>query len=67
MNSIQMLGKLVIKQVVTDSYKQKAGSQFVAEIEKIDQDIKVYEESMICYDARTYAYTLFKCKKEGYM
>ena len=46
MNSIQMLGKLVIKQVVTDSYKQKAGSQFVAEIEKIDQDIKVYEESM---------------------
>ena len=46
MNSIQMLGKLVIKQVVTDSYKEKAGGQFRVEIEKIEQDIKAYEESM---------------------
>ncbi len=46
MNSIQMLGKLVIKQVVTDGYKAKAGSQFRVEIEKIEQDIKAYEESM---------------------
>ena len=46
MNSIQMLGKLVIKQVVTDGYKQKAGGQFRVEIEKIEQDIKTYEESM---------------------
>lgn len=46
MNSIQMLGKLVIKQVVTDGYKQKAGSQFQVEIEKIEADIKTYEESM---------------------
>lgn len=46
MNSIQMLGKLVIKQVVTDGYKQKAGGQFRTEIEKIEQDIKTYEESM---------------------
>lgn len=46
MDSIQMLGKLVIKQVVTDGYKQKAGSQFMVEIEKIEQDIKAYEESM---------------------
>ena len=46
MNSIQMLGKLVIKQVVTDGYKQKAGGQFQVEIEKIEQDIKTYEESM---------------------
>ncbi|MBQ6852644.1 MAG: hypothetical protein IJO07_00535, partial [Peptococcaceae bacterium] len=37
---------LVIKQVVTDSYKQKAGGQFRVEIEKIEQDIKTYEESM---------------------
>ena len=46
MNSIQMLGKLVNKQVVTDGYKQKAGGQFQVEIEKIEQDIKTYEESM---------------------
>ena len=46
MNSIQMLGKLVIKQVVTDGYKQKAGGQFQVEIEKIEHDIKTYEESM---------------------
>ncbi len=46
MNSIQMLGKLVIKQVVTDGYKQKAGGQFMAEIEKTETDIKAYEESM---------------------
>ena len=46
MNSIQMLGKLVIKQVVTDGYKEKAGGQFRVEIEKIEQDIKAYEESM---------------------
>lgn len=46
MDSIQMLGKLVIKQVVTDGYKQKAGSQFQVEIEKIEADIKTYEESM---------------------
>ena len=45
MNSIQMLGKLVIKQVVTDGYKEKAGGQFRVEIEKIEQDIKAYEES----------------------
>ena len=46
MNSIQMLGKLVIKQVVTDGYKEKAGGQFRVEIEKIEQDITAYEESM---------------------
>lgn len=46
MDKIQMLGKLVIKQVVTDGYKQKAGSQLQAEIDKINQDVTVYDENM---------------------
>ena len=46
MDSIQMLGKVVIKQVVTDGYKQKAGGQFQEEIIKTETDIKTYEESM---------------------
>ena len=46
MDKIQMMGKLVIKQVVTDSYKQKAGQQVQVEVDKIDNDIKVYDENM---------------------
>ena len=46
MDKIQMLGKLVIKQVVTDGYKQKAGGQLHTEIDKINQDITVYDENM---------------------
>lgn len=46
MDKIQMLGKLVIKQVVTDGYKQKAGSQLQTEIDKINQDVTVYDENM---------------------
>ncbi len=46
MDKIQMLGKLVIKQVVTDGYKQKAGGQLQKEIDKINQDITVYDENM---------------------
>ena len=46
MDKIQMQGKLVIKQVVTDGYKQKAGSQLQAEIDKINQDVTVYDENM---------------------
>lgn len=46
MDKIQMLGKLVIKQVVTDGYKQKADSQLQAEIDKINQDVTVYDENM---------------------
>ena len=42
MDKIQMMGKLVIKQVVTDGYKQKAGQQFQTEIDKVDSDIAVY-------------------------
>ena len=40
------MGKLVIKQVVTDGYKQKAGQQFQTEIDKVDSDIAVYDENM---------------------
>ena len=39
MDKIQMMGKLTIKQVVTDGYKQKAGGQVQVEIDKIDNDI----------------------------
>ena len=46
MDKIQMLGKLVIKQVVTDGYKQKAGGQLQTESDKINQDITVYDENM---------------------
>lgn len=46
MDKIQMMGKLTIKQVVTDGYKQKAGGQVQVEIDKIDNDIKVYDENM---------------------
>ena len=46
MDKIQMLGKLVIKQVVTDGYKQKAGGQLQTEIDKINQDITVYDENL---------------------
>lgn len=46
MDKIQMMGKLVIKQVVTEGYKQKAGKQFQVELDKIDGDISVYEENM---------------------
>ena len=46
MDKIQMMGKLVIKQVVTDGYKQKAGQQFQTEIDKVDSDIAVYDENM---------------------
>ncbi len=46
MDKIQMMGKLVIKQVVTDGYKQKAAQQVQVEVDKIDNDIKVYDENM---------------------
>ena len=46
MDKIQMMGKLTIKQVVTDGYKQKAGGQVQVELDKIDNDIKVYDENM---------------------
>ena len=46
MDMIQMMGKLTIKQVVTDGYKAKAGSQVQVEIEKINDDIKTFDESM---------------------
>ncbi len=46
MDKIQMMGKLTIKQVVTDGYKAKAGSQVQAEIDKMNADIATYEESM---------------------
>ena len=46
MDKIQMMGKLVIKQVVTEGYKQKAGQQFQTEIDKVDSDIAVYDENM---------------------
>ena len=46
MDKIQMMGKLTIKQVVTDGYKQKAGGQVQVEVDKIDNDIKVYDENM---------------------
>ncbi len=46
MDNIQMMGKLTIKQVVTDGYKAKAGSQVQAEIEKMNADIATYEENM---------------------
>ncbi len=46
MDKIQMMGKLTIKQVVTDGYKAKAGSQVQAEIDKMEEDIKVFDESM---------------------
>lgn len=46
MDKIQMMGKLLIKQVVTDIYKQKAGQQVQVEVDKIDNDIKVYDENM---------------------
>ncbi len=46
MDKIQMMGKLTIKQVVTDSYKAKAGSQVQVEIDKMNADITTYEESM---------------------
>ncbi len=46
MDKIQMMGKLVIKQVVTEGYKQKAGQQFQTEIDKVDSDIAIYDENM---------------------
>ncbi len=46
MEKIQMLGKVSIKQVVTDGYKQKAGQQLQEEMEKINGDIAAYEDSM---------------------
>lgn len=46
MDKIQMMGKLVIKQVVTDGYKQKASQQVQVEVDKIENDIKVYDENM---------------------
>ena len=46
MDKIQLMGKLTIKQVVTDGYKAKAGSQVPAEIDKMEEAIKVFDESM---------------------
>ena len=46
MDKIQMMGKLTIKQVVTDGYKVKAGGQVQAEIDKIEADITTYDDSM---------------------
>lgn len=46
MDKIQMMGKLVIKQVVTDGYKEKASQQLKEEMEKINSDIAAYEDSM---------------------
>ena len=46
MDKSQMMGKLTIKQVGTDGYKAKAGSQVQAEIDKMEEDIKVFDESM---------------------
>ena len=46
MDKIQMLGKVIIKQIVTDQYKEKAGKQFQDEIQKVDGDIATYDENM---------------------
>ena len=46
MDKIQMMGKLTIKQVVTDGYKQKAGGQVQAEIDKMNEDIATYDDGM---------------------
>lgn len=46
MDKIQMMGKLTIKQVVTDGYKQKAGGQVQAEIDKMNEDIAAYDDGM---------------------
>lgn len=46
MDKIQMMGKLTIKQVVTEGYKQKAGGQVQTEIDKMDADIAAFDDSM---------------------
>lgn len=46
MDSINMMGKLVIRQIVTDGYKQKSGAAVQVEIDKILKDIATYEDSM---------------------
>lgn len=46
MESIKILGKMTVKQIVTDDYKVKAGQKFQAEIEKMEQDIAAYEKEM---------------------
>lgn len=46
MESIQILGKLMIKQIVTEDYKMKAGSKFQEEMQKVEEEISAYEKEM---------------------
>lgn len=46
MESIKVLGKMTVKQVVTEGYKLKVGQQVQAEINKMTEDIAAYEKEM---------------------
>jgi len=46
MDSIKMMGKVIIKQVVTDGYKEKAGAEFRSAVTKVDQELATFDKDM---------------------
>ncbi len=46
MESLQMMGKVLIKQVVTENYKVKASAEFQKAIAKVDEELAVFDKEM---------------------
>ena len=46
MESLQMMGKVLIKQVVTENYKVKARAEFQKAIAKVDEELAVFDKEM---------------------
>lgn len=46
MDSLQIMGKVAIKQVVTETYKAKTSAEFQKAIEKVDEELATFDKDM---------------------
>lgn len=46
MESIQIMGKVLIKQIVTEQYKEKTGAEFRKAIQKVDEELAAFDKDM---------------------
>ena len=46
MESIQIMGKVQIKQIVTEQYKEKTGAEFRKAIQSVDEELANFDKEM---------------------
>ena len=46
MDSIQIMGKVLIKQIVTEQYKEKTSAEFQKAIQKVDEELAAFDKDM---------------------